>query len=99
MTEYADSLRSVLVRKINKAERDLSQLKLDYCRFVFGLSHRTRVIVDGRQYQVRSVDVDSMERLENDQFGKPQITGILLDGNLKPVAAEPVDLGREWTVG
>lgn len=98
MTEYAESLRSVLIRKINKAERDLTQLKLDYCRFVFGLSHRTRVTVEGKQYQVRAVDVNSMARLDDDQFAKPRVSGVLLNADLKPASEEMVDLGTDWTV-
>ena len=45
--DYGDSVQKVLLRKIQKAEQDLLQLKLDYCRFIFGLSHRTRVISNG----------------------------------------------------
>lgn len=36
--DYAASLRQVLIRKITRAERDLDQLKLDYCHFVYGIS-------------------------------------------------------------
>lgn len=94
--EYAESLRSVLIRKINKAERDLVQLKLDYCRFVFGLSHRTQVTIDGQRYQVRSVDVDSMQRLESGDFTKPAISGVPVGSDLRPVGDESVDLGNDW---
>ena len=41
--DYGESVQKVLLRKIRKAEQDLAQLKLDYCRFVFGLTHRARV--------------------------------------------------------
>ena len=58
--DYGDSVQKVLLRKIQKAEQDLLQLKLDYCRFIFGLSHRTRVISNGISYVVRSVDVESL---------------------------------------
>ena len=43
--DYANSVQTVLLRKIQKAEQDLVQLKLDYCRFIFGLTHRTRVVL------------------------------------------------------
>lgn len=94
--EYAESLRSVLLRKINKAERDLVQLKLDYCRFVFGLSHRTQVTIGGQRYQVRAVDVDTMKRLDSGDFSKPAITGVPVGEDLRPLADEPVELGCAW---
>ena len=62
--DYGDSVHKVLLRKIQKAEQDLLQLKLDYCRFIFGLSHRARVTSNGNSYVVRSVDVETMERLD-----------------------------------
>jgi len=74
--DYGDSVQKVLLRKIQKAEQDLVQLKLDYCRFIFGLSHRSKVIVDGVTYLIRSVDVDSMIRNEDGSFGKPDVAGI-----------------------
>lgn len=91
--EYADSVQQVLLRKISKAEKDLLQLKLDYCRFIFGLTHRSRVKTDGHIYQVRSVDVESMIRQEDGTFTKPQLTGVLLDS---APGAEPTSLGAEW---
>lgn len=72
--DYANSVQTVLLRKIQKAEQDLVQLKLDYCRFIFGLTHRTRVISGGKVYLVRSVDVESMERLEDGTFSRPSIS-------------------------
>ena len=56
--DYGDSVHGLLLRKIQKAEQELLQLKMDYCRFIFGLSHRSRVLVDGRAFLVRSVDID-----------------------------------------
>lgn len=94
--EYAESLRGVLLRKIDKAERDLMQLKLDYCRFVFGLSHRTQVESGGQRYQVRSVNVATMERLENGEFSRPDITGVPLGEDGRSVSGEPVELGQQW---
>ncbi|MFE8069945.1 hypothetical protein QQM79_02705 [Marinobacteraceae bacterium S3BR75-40.1] len=91
--EYADSLKHVLIRKINKAERDLVQLKLDYCRFVFGLTHRSCVIKDGQTYRVVSVDVDAMVRREDGQYDKPPIIGVPLE---KEEQGESVELGNEW---
>ena len=96
--EYADSLRNVLIRKINKAERDLVQLKLDYCRFVFGLTHRTRVRVGESWYQVRHVDVDAMRRLDSGEFEKPALTGVLVDATMKAANDTPVNLGTEWSL-
>lgn len=94
--DYADSLRQVLIRKITKAERDLAQLKLDYCRFVFGISHRSRVRVDGQMFLVRSVDVDSMPRLETGEFGKPSIFGIPVGTTSINAGADLVSLGIDW---
>ena len=73
--DYGDSVQKVLLRKIQKAEQDLVQLKLDYCRFIFGLSHRSRVAVGGVTYLIRSVDVDSMKRHEDGTFSKPEVSG------------------------
>ncbi len=93
--DYGDSVQKVLLRKIRKTEQDLLQLKLDYCRFIFGLTHRATVLVDGQPYLVRSVDVDSMVTLEDGGFGKPAVTGVPAEaGN----GAEPVNLGTEWTL-
>lgn len=94
--DYADSLRRVLIRKINKSERDLDQLKLDYCRFVFGISHRSRVRVGGRVFLVRSVDVGSMERLESGEFGRPALTGIPGEAKGPVTDANLVPLGKDW---
>lgn len=91
--DYGDSVQKVLLRKIQKAEQDLLQLKLDYCRFIFGLSHRAKVASGGSHYVVRSVDVDSMERLEDGSFSRPAITGVLADS---PDTADARDLGTNW---
>ncbi|MDL0429532.1 hypothetical protein QPM17_00200 [Marinobacter sp. TBZ242] len=93
--DYGDSVHKVLLRKIQKAEQDLLQLKLDYCRFIFGLTHRSRVKCNGRSYMVRSVDVDSMERLENGSFSRPAIYGAPAEG---PDTAEAQSLGTDWTL-
>ncbi|MFO7993362.1 MAG: hypothetical protein R6U69_04320 [Marinobacter sp.] len=93
--DYGDSVQKVLLRKIQKAEQDLLQLKLDYCRFIFGLTHRSRIECDGKSYVVRSVDVDSMERLEDGSFSRPAIAGAPTDA---PDTAEPQDLGTDWTL-
>lgn len=90
--QYADSVHKVLLRKINRAEQELMQLKLDYCRFIFDLTHRSQVESGGRRYQVVSVDVGSMERQDDDSFGRPEITGVAVDND----KAEPVNLGRDW---
>lgn len=94
--QYADSLRKVLIRKITKAERDLAQLKLDYCRFVFGLSHRSQVKVKGKLYLVRTVDVDTMDRVEGGEFSKPAIAGVPVGS--KNAETELRQLGKNWVV-
>ncbi len=91
--QYADSVHKVLLRKINRAEQELMQLKLDYCRFIFDLTHRSQVDLSGRRYQIVSVDVGSMARQDDGSFGKPEVTGVPVD-NPK---AEPVQLGKDWT--
>lgn len=91
--DYSDSVQKVLLRKIRKAEQDLLQLKLDYCRFIFGLTHRARVQLDGQSYLVRSVDVESMRHLDDGSFSKPVVAGAPLDA---PESSEAVDLGTDW---
>lgn len=93
---YADSVQKVLLRKIQKAEKDLLQLKLDYCRFIFGLTHRSQVVVNGKRYQVRSVNVDSMVQQDDGTFSKPVISGLQVDSG---IASEAIDLGTEWELG
>jgi len=93
---YAEGLREVLIRKINKAERDLHQLKLDYCRFVYGISHRSRVTADDGVYLVKSVDLDSMSRLDTGEWSKPRISGVKLGQDQRPIGAELVLLDRNW---
>ncbi|SDW66172.1 hypothetical protein SAMN04487960_103410 [Marinobacter mobilis] len=93
--DYADGIKNVLLRKIHKAEQDLLQLKLDYCRFVYGLSHRSRVQAHGREYQVNSVDVASMTRQPDGSFSRPEVIGV-------PVGptdtGEAVQIGCNWTL-
>ncbi|WP_303289613.1 hypothetical protein [Marinobacter sp. SS5-14b] len=91
--DYAESVQKVLLRKIQKAEQDLLQLKLDYCRFVFGLTHRARVTADGKSWLVRSVDVDSMKYAEEGGFTKPVVTGTPVDDD---TSRETVSLGTGW---
>lgn len=93
--DYGDSVQKVLLRKIQKAEQDLLQLKLDYCRFIFGLSHRTKVTSKGASYVVRSVDVESMERQEDGSFSRPAITGAPAES---PDTADAEYLGTDWTL-
>ncbi len=94
--DYSSSLRDVLIRKINKVERDLVQLKLDYCRFVYGLSHRSKVYFKGNLYQIKSVDLESMSRNEQGEWSKPHVCGILLDSSNPGAPDEVVTLGDEW---
>lgn len=91
--DYGDSVQKVLLRKIGKAEQDLMQLKLDYCRFVFGLTHRARVSANGNVWLVRSVDVESMTYTEDGEFTKPIITGTA-EGD--DTSRETVTLGTSW---
>lgn len=93
--DYGKSVQQVLLRKIHKAEQDLLQLKLDYCRFVFGLTHRARVVAGGHTYVVRSVDVDTMKHSEDGGFTKPVIMGARAD---QPEASQPVSLGTSWSL-
>ncbi len=71
--DYGESVQKVLLRKILKAEQDLLQLKLDYCHFVFGLTHRARVNAGGKSWLVRSVDVDSMQHTDDGGFTRPAL--------------------------
>jgi hypothetical protein len=93
--DYADGLKNVLIQKINKTEKSLYSLKLDYCRFVYGLSHRSKVIYDQVVYQVRSVNLDSMTRSDSGEWTRPEISVVKLVDN-RPVNDEIIDLGRNW---
>ncbi len=93
--DYADGLKNVLIQKINKTEKSLYSLKLDYCRFVYGLSHRSKVMYDQVLYQVRSVNLDSMTRSEGGEWSRPEISVVRLEDN-RPVDNETIDLGRNW---
>ncbi|SHK68268.1 hypothetical protein SAMN05216369_2815 [Marinobacter antarcticus] len=93
--DYGESVQKVLLRKIRKAEQDLMQLKLDYCRFVFGLAQRARVVSGGVTYLVLSVDVDSMVSTEEGAFTRPAVEGVPAD---KPEQAETVQLGIDWVL-
>ncbi len=94
--DYTESLRGVLVRKINKAESDLQQLKLDYCRFIYGISHRSKVSHNDSIYLVKAVDLDSMERNDAGGWSKPLISGVLLDRDELPVGSNVTQIGRQW---
>ncbi len=93
--DYGESVQKVLLRKIHKAEQDLLQLKLDYCRFVFGLTHRARVSAGGKSWLVRSVDVDSMQYTEHGEFTRPVIAGVPADDE---TGSSAVTLGSNWEV-
>lgn len=94
--EYADGLKNVLIQKINKTEKNLYSLKLDYCRFVYGISHRSKVIYDQVIYQVRSVNLDSMIRSEKGEWSRPEISAVRVSDIGKVDQSETVDLGRSW---
>jgi hypothetical protein len=93
--DYGASVQKVLLRKIRKAEQDLAQLKLDYCRFVFGLTHRARVVSDKTVYIVCSVDVESMDNTEDNDFTRPSIMGTPAD---QPDYQAPIPLGTDWAL-
>lgn len=93
--DYTESLKPVLLRKIRKAEQDLIQLKLDYCRFVFGLNHRSSVQVGGRRFRVHSVNVDSMKPQPDGSFSRPELTAIPLESL---DSSEVVTVGSDWTL-
>lgn len=93
--EYGESVQKVLVRKIRKAEQDLTQLKLDYCRFVFGLAPRAKVEWGGGSYLVLSVDVDSMKSTDDGAYTRPAVSGVPVS---QPDQAEPVQLGTDWAL-
>lgn len=93
--DYGESVQKVLLRKIRKAEQDLLQLKLDYCRFVFGLTHRARLISGGITYLVLSVDVESMAPTEEGAFTRPRVAGVAADA---PDQADATDLGTDWVL-
>lgn len=93
--DYADGLKNVLIQKINKTEKSLYSLKLDYCRFVYGLSHRSKVMYDQVVYQVRSVNLDSMTRSDGGEWSRPEISVVRLEDN-RPVDNETIELGRNW---
>ena len=93
---YADGLKDVLIRKINNTEKSLYGLKLDYCRFVYGLSHRSKVIYDQVVYQVRAVDLDSMFRNSRGEWSRPLVSGVRFDPSRPSLEGELVDLGQNW---
>jgi len=93
--DYADGLKNVLIQKINKTEKNLYSLKLDYCRFVYGLSHRSKVMYDQVIYQVRSVNLDTMNRGNQGEWSRPDIFAVRLDASLTQTD-EIVSLGQNW---
>lgn len=96
--DYADGLKDVLIRKINKAERGLTTLKLDYCRFVYGLTHRSKVMYDQVIYQVRSLDLDSMARNEEGGWSRPDVFAAKLKAGQSQASldSEISNLGQNW---
>ena len=97
--EYASGLKDVLIRKINKTERNLVSLKLDYCRFIYGLSNRSKVLYDGVVYQVVSLNLDIMDRSESGDWSKPGVMAIKYQQGrrLGDVSQdEMIDLGQHW---
>ena len=97
-SDYASGLKDVLIRKINKTEKSLYGLKLDYCRFIYGLSHRSKVVYDQVVYQVRSVDLDTMMRLDSGEWTKPSVRAVRHSPNRAPSDDELVDLGQHWEI-
>lgn len=103
-SDYASGLKDVLIRKINKTEQSLHDLKLDYCRFVYGLSHRSKVTYDQVVYQVRAVDLDSMERTDSGDWTRPNVKAVKFKPEhamMGPSAAhsdDVIDLGQHWEI-
>jgi len=93
--DYGESVQKILIRKIRKTEQDLIQLKLDYCRFVFGLTHRARVSAAGRTWLVRSVDIDSMQVTEDGGYTRPVISGVPAEGDGNGATES---LGNSWQI-
>jgi len=93
--DYTDGLKNVLIQKINKTEKNLYSLKLDYCRFVYGLSHRSKVMYDQVIYQVRSVNLDTMNRGNQGEWSRPDIFAVRLDAS-HTKTNEIVSLGQNW---
>ena len=94
--EYADGLKNVLIQKINKTEKNLYSLKLDYCRFVYGISHRSKIIYDHVVYQVRSVNLESMIRSEKGEWSRPEISAMRMLETGTVDQSELINLGRNW---
>lgn len=93
--DYADGLKNVLIQKINKTEKSLYSLKLDYCRFVYGLSHRSKVMYDQVVYQVRAVNLDTMVRSDQGEWSRPEVSAVRLQDN-RIIDEEVVNLGQNW---
>ncbi|SFM57270.1 hypothetical protein [Marinobacter zhejiangensis] len=93
--DYANGVQHVLLRKIHKAEKEVMQLKLDYCRFVFGLSHRSSVVAGGKVFRVSAVDVESMKLRQDGTYTKPSLSGVPAEPEQ---ASESVEIGNEWTL-
>ena len=94
--DYADGLKDVLIRKINKTEKNLYGLKLDYCRFVYGISYRSKVVYDQVLYQVRSVNLDSMTRSEQGEWSRPEVSAVRASEAGASDQSEVINLGRSW---
>ncbi len=94
--DYSESLRDILIKKIIKAERDLYQLKLDYCRFVFGISHRSKVNYENEVYQIKAVNLDSMHRIETGEWSKPAVSGVKVLQEATADNDEVFELDARW---
>ncbi|WP_020407257.1 hypothetical protein [Hahella ganghwensis] len=95
-SDYSESLKDVLIRKIVRAERDLQQLKMDYCRFVYGVSHRTKIRHDGGVYLLKSVDLDSMQRMDNGEWSQPSVSGVLIDDEGNEASQDIIQIAPGW---
>lgn len=97
---YADGVKSLLLRKIRKAEHELVQLKMDYCRFIFGLSFGALVVSNGKLYVVDQVETESMQLLDSGDWSRPSLQARPVDALAvsKKQLSAPVQLAPDWEI-
>ena len=97
---YADGVKSLLLRKIRKTEHELVQLKMDYCRFVFGLSFGALVVSNGKLYVVDQVETESMQLLDSGDWSRPMLHARPVDAVAvsKKQLSAPVQLEPDWEI-
>ena len=97
---YADGVKSLLLRKIRKTEQELVQLKMDYCRFIFGLSFGALVVSNGKLYVVDQVETETMQLLDTDEWSRPALQARPVDALAvsKKQLSAPVQLPPDWEI-